>query len=46
MQLGSSNYQFQDSYFVVVHPFIYVVTGTLVIISAAAIITFLKKSSR
>ena len=29
MQFGSENYQYENSYFVIVHPFTYVVIGIL-----------------
>ncbi|MGD6876252.1 LPXTG cell wall anchor domain-containing protein [Bacillus infantis] len=43
MQLGSENYQFEDSFFVVVHPFTYVVIGILVLVSVVAIIALKKR---
>lgn len=43
MQLGSENYQFKDSYFVIVHPFTYAVIG---ILGVVGIIIFMKLMKR
>ncbi|RYI27610.1 LPXTG cell wall anchor domain-containing protein [Bacillus infantis] len=43
MQLGSDDYQFEDSYFAVVHPVTYIVIGIFVLVSVAAIIAFKKR---
>lgn len=43
MQLGSENYQYEDSYFVVVHPFTYVVLGILILVSIVTFITLKKR---
>lgn len=46
MHFGSQNYQIQDSYFVVIHPFTYVFIGLLVILSAAIFITVKKRKKQ
>ncbi|GEM_PF-5356630 len=32
MPVASSHYQFQDSYFMVIHPFAYIVIGAVVLV--------------
>ncbi|MGV3464976.1 MAG: LPXTG cell wall anchor domain-containing protein [Heyndrickxia sp.] len=43
MVLGTENYQYEDSYFVIVHPFTYIVIGVLGLIGVILFIIFKKK---
>lgn len=43
MQLGGVNYQYTDSYFVIAHPFTYILIGILVLVSVTTYIRFKKR---
>ncbi|TWT26575.1 LPXTG cell wall anchor domain-containing protein [Planomicrobium sp. CPCC 101110] len=43
MKLGSENYHYENSYFVVIHPFTYAVIGILIVLSAVTFILYKKK---
>src|SRR5689334_4939726 len=43
MQFGSENYQYEDSYFVIVHPFTYVVIGILGLVGIIIFIALKKR---
>ncbi|MED4404263.1 LPXTG cell wall anchor domain-containing protein [Metabacillus fastidiosus] len=43
MLVGSENYQYKDSYLVVVHPFTYVVIGILGLVAITIFITWRKR---
>lgn len=43
MQLGSEDYQYEDSYFVIVDPFTYIVIGVLGLVSVIIFIALKKR---
>lgn len=43
MQFGSENYQYEDSYFFIVHPFTYVVIGILGLVGVIIFIALKKR---
>lgn len=46
MQFGSEDYQLEDSYFVIVHPFTYVVLGILGLVGVIIFMTLIKRKNR
>ena len=44
MPFGSENYQYEDRYFVIVHPFTYIVVGILGLVGVIIFIGFKAKS--
>ncbi len=46
MELGSEDYQFKDSYFIMIDPFLYILIGFFIIISAITFIIVKKRKKR